>query len=142
MRSQPKSGFTLMEVSITVVILGVISAFTIPSLVKTIEKQRERTAVIQLQTLHAANQIYFAQMKTYFDANTHDPEEVNTALKTSLIVPTDNTFSYILNSALTYTATIAWSTKRIRLNQLPLKDEAPNANPCCFSNNCTILDEC
>ena len=62
-----KRAFTIMEIVIVVILIGIIAAFALPNYNKSIRKSHERDAVLQLQALHAANLIFRARNGDYFD---------------------------------------------------------------------------
>ena len=51
-------GFTLMELMVVVIIIGVIAAFAIPNYSKSIQKAHERDMLVQLTSIHASNLLY------------------------------------------------------------------------------------
>ena len=58
-----KYGFTLAEVLITIVIIGVVAAMTIPNLVNKTNKEELRTGLLKAQTT-VANALYLFYSKT------------------------------------------------------------------------------
>jgi len=65
MRNKRK-GFTLTEIMVSVIIVGVIASFGIVQYTKAIEKNLERVAALNLEALYGAQQIYHAKTGEYF----------------------------------------------------------------------------
>lgn len=67
-----RKSFTMLEVIIVVILMGVIAAFAIPSYNKAIEKQRYRNAKLNLSTIYTASRIFKAKNQDYplMDLNT------------------------------------------------------------------------
>ena len=58
-------GFTLMELMICVVMIGIIASFAIPNYQKAVIKGRARNGVLNLKTIHGANEIFKAKYGGY-----------------------------------------------------------------------------
>ncbi|MCD4781934.1 MAG: prepilin-type N-terminal cleavage/methylation domain-containing protein [Candidatus Omnitrophica bacterium] len=69
MKKENKQGFTILEIMITIVILSVIVAFTIPSFTKSIRRSQLRAARLNLISIHASQRIYKAKKANYYDFN-------------------------------------------------------------------------
>jgi prepilin-type N-terminal cleavage/methylation domain-containing protein len=69
-----KKSFTLMEIIIVVIILGVIASFAIPSYFKSMECSYRDDAINQLKAIYGAEQIYYARTGTYWPAAALDSE--------------------------------------------------------------------
>lgn len=137
------NGFTLMEMIITVIIIGVMTVFALPNYLKTLEHQKERDATIQLQTLHAAAAVYHAQNQRAYPAGTLSAAAVNSKLNTNITPDAGSTFGYTgAVTGATYSAALSWTAsgagKTVRINQTALGSN----NPCCPSNNCMSLPNC
>lgn len=127
-----------MEIAITVVMLGVLTAFALPNYFQAMERQRERTAEVQLQTLHSANLLYHTQMNnTYLTGNWTNTSPVNDALRISLTPGNSMTFAYNGNAA-AFTATLSWPGKTVRVSQIDLG----LTNPCCVGGGCLTMGGC
>src|SRR5438093_10224468 len=63
MRSRPmnKSGFTLVEILIVVIILGILAAIVIPQFTNASQDARESSLLSQLQTLRSQIELYKLQ---------------------------------------------------------------------------------
>ena len=63
-------GFTLLELLIAVVIVGILAALAIPNFTKSIEKGKVRDAEVVLSSLHSAERVYYLDQNSYgTDAN-------------------------------------------------------------------------
>lgn len=81
-----KRGFTLMEIMIVIIILGVIVAFAIPSYTKAVEKGYERDAVVQLQAIASAAEFYKGQAGDYPDGSTMtNVSQINSVLGLNIV---------------------------------------------------------
>jgi len=54
-------GFTLIELMVVVVIIGVVSAFSVPNYFKSIEREREKATIRNLTLIHRAQTLYEAR---------------------------------------------------------------------------------
>lgn len=99
--------FTLTEILVVVIIIGVMASFTIPNYTKSIERSHRRDAETQLKTIWSANQIYRAQNGAYWPPDDnggagYDITAINSTLGLGII---PNGMDYICTSALTDTFT-------------------------------------
>ncbi|MBU0469506.1 MAG: type II secretion system GspH family protein [Candidatus Omnitrophica bacterium] len=87
-------GFTLTEIVITTLIIGIIAAFSIPNFNKMYEKEISRKAQLNMQTIHAALDIYRMRHGNYPDVTVVDWSltELNANLDINII---DNEFTYL-----------------------------------------------
>gem|GEM_PF-1552338 len=65
-RRQNQKGFTLLEVIITVIIVGVVMAAAIPRIGQAVEKFRAQEAVSLIQNLSAAQERYYIDNGQYY----------------------------------------------------------------------------
>ncbi|MEE2716356.1 MAG: prepilin-type N-terminal cleavage/methylation domain-containing protein [SAR324 cluster bacterium] len=65
MRDRRCSGFSLIEVMIVVVIIGILAALAYPSLEGYLQRTRQAEAKTNLSALYTAQKIYFATKRTY-----------------------------------------------------------------------------
>jgi prepilin-type N-terminal cleavage/methylation domain-containing protein len=65
----PKSrkGFTLVELAVVIVIIGVLAAFGVPRFLKSVEKSKASEAFGYLAAVRSAQERYLAQNGTYAD---------------------------------------------------------------------------
>jgi len=136
-----KNAFTMTEIMVVVVIFAVLAAFALPGFEKTINKSRERTAIMSLSAINAANEIYMAKYSRYYQGNLGNVGQINNALIIG-IKDQDMNYSYASSGNTTYTASVAWAgggafTARVDERSLSLAD-----NPCCSAGACPTLPAC
>src|SRR5688500_15760156 len=61
----PRRGFTLTEVTIVMSMAGVLTAMSVPSFRRALERSRTDVAAAQLQSIWAAQQLYWLENRTY-----------------------------------------------------------------------------
>jgi len=61
-----KSGFTLAELLITVVILGVLAAITLPNFTSSVDKAQAHQAIAFLRVIRTGEQMFFARNARYY----------------------------------------------------------------------------
>ena len=136
-----KKAFTLMELMVVVVIVGIMAGYSVPQYQKAVRKAHERDAVVQLTTLNAANVMYFAKNNTYLPTGTGNLAAINAGLNINIIA-NGMTYAYNRPSTTTYTATAGWvetgNNFTLRVNQAAL---AAN-NPCCLAGSCPTRPAC
>jgi prepilin-type N-terminal cleavage/methylation domain-containing protein len=137
-------GFTIMELLIVVILIGIIAGFAIPNYEKAVRKAHERDMQIQLMALHAANVIYRAHTGTYWDtggANQTDLATINSALGLNIIANDGTSYSY--NGATgSFTAYAVWSGYTIRVINSPINTSVTPPNPCCVGGGCFSVGSC
>lgn len=76
---QRKIGFTLTEVLIVVIIIGILATLALPMLVKTLEKAKLGEAVSNLNLIRTGEKIYFLEYSTFTTSidsmNIEDPND-------------------------------------------------------------------
>ena len=141
--------FTLMEIVIVVILLGIIAGFAIPNYSKAIRKAHERDAINQLISLSAANLIYNARQGKFVDDD-GSPGDDLTYINTNLginIIPNELIYSYDQTSNTAYTAKAIWNPPgtaddfTLCVNQGAI---TTGTNPCCntSTNTCPSLADC
>jgi len=96
-----KIGFTLTEILIVVVIMGLLGTLALPVLVKTIEKAKFGEAISNLNLIRTGEKIYFLQYSFYAGRDDSDPNPKTVAIKDKLNIEDPNTspyFTYTIES--------------------------------------------
>ena len=63
------SGFSLIELLIVVAVIGIIAAFSIPSLVQSKAAANEKVAIVYMRSWTAAQELYHTRFGVYADAD-------------------------------------------------------------------------
>ena len=63
------SGFTLIEIMVVVVIIGILASLAIPNYVNTREKAMDKEAIAGVKLIRAANRQYYVQNDSYFPSS-------------------------------------------------------------------------
>ena len=88
------SGFTLIEIMVVIVIIGILAALAIPNYVNTREKALDKEAVAGVKLIRAADRQYYVQNETYFPSSgTATLADINGNLSIAL---TGTTWTYSL----------------------------------------------
>ena len=130
-------GFTLVEIVVVIVLIGIIAAFGVPGYGKMIRKSHERNAILGLTSIHQANSIYEAKTGEYLPGNPLTLTQANAGLSID-VKSLDMTYSYARTAASAYTATSAWtggSNFTVRVDEGALLLGANN--PCCTGDRST-----
>ena len=64
-RSKTRKGFTLVELAVVIVIIGVLAAFGVPKFLNSVEKSKASEAFNYLSTVQSAQERYLAQNGAY-----------------------------------------------------------------------------
>ena len=64
-RQRNRKGFSLVELSVVVIIIGVLAAFGIPRMLKSVERSKAAEAFKYLASVRAAQERYQARQGTY-----------------------------------------------------------------------------
>ena len=64
-RSKARKGFTLVELAVVIVIIGVLAAFGVPKFLKSVEKSKASEAFNYLSAVQSAQERYLAQNGVY-----------------------------------------------------------------------------
>lgn len=76
--------FTILELILVVIVIGIIAAFAIPSMDKALEKSRYRRMRLNLLTIHSALEIYKARNGTYPPTSALTLAQLNSLLNLSI----------------------------------------------------------
>ena len=63
--SRRRAGFTLVELAVVIVIIGVLAAFGVPRFIKSVERSKAAEAFEYLSSIRTAQERYQAQYGTY-----------------------------------------------------------------------------
>ncbi len=99
-----KKGFTLAELLITVVILGILAAITLPNFTSSVDKAQANQTIAFLRVIRTGEQMFFARNAHYYacaaaactsnELLTNLGAEVSTATYAfGLVAPTATTFT-------------------------------------------------
>ena len=131
--------FTLTELMIVVVILGIMAGFAIPNYQRAIVRAHERDAVIQLTALNAANLIFYTNNNNQYGGPFNSLQAINAGLGINIIA-NDMTYAYNLTAPTTYNATAQYGANfTIRVNETAVS----GTNPCCVTaGSCRTIPNC
>jgi len=87
-----RNAFTLMELMVTVIIIGIVAAFGIPNYTRSTERAAERDAVYNIKMLMEAYNLYVARQGGPPPANLNTTDEVNTTFSVNIIEQSGNTY--------------------------------------------------
>ena len=135
-----KTAFTIIELMVVIVIIGVLAVIALPKFKLTVDRAIESDAMNKLITIHAANKIYLAQTGGYLNGN-YDVDGINQNLKIN-IIPDNMTYSYAGNAA-AFTATATRQPNgdfTIRITEAPISKTPGAMNPCCSAGACPTPD--
>ena len=122
-----KTAFTMMELLVTITLVSIIAAFIIPNFRRSITKTHERDMIAQLETLHAANTVFFSNQGKFYVDTTAVVITLNSNLNINLISNDGTTFSYTcIVPGTNYTFDASWGGFTIRITDAPLSPTNPN----------------
>ena len=121
-----RKAFTMVELIIVMVIMGIMAGFSIPNFTKTINRARSRDAVLNMNIIHASNVLY--RVRNGVDLAAANLVAINTALNLNIIA---NGATYVCNAG-SCTATGTGFTVTATLGN-PL---SPGVNPTCVGTSC------
>jgi type II secretory pathway pseudopilin PulG len=137
--------FTIMEVMLSVLILGIIAAFVMPNFAMTLQKNYEKDMISKIQLISEANRLYRAQHGEYLPGSGVNLDALNTALKLSIASGSFSvSYSRLSDTSYSISATYTGSNSfTIRFTD----DFAANLSteyedPCCSSGSCFVVPNC
>ena len=93
------TGFTLTELLIVVIIIGILATLALPMLVKTMEKAKLGEAASNLNLIRTGEKIYFLEYNQYWsDVSQLNIENPNTFKADGVTVPNNRYFDYDITS--------------------------------------------
>ncbi|MFC1806771.1 type IV pilin protein [Candidatus Omnitrophota bacterium] len=96
-----RKGFTLIEVLIVVIILGILATIAVPQFVKIVEKARRAEAVTNISGIRTALAIYYLEEEGYQALGTASEIEGNLDVQV-----TENNWAYTVTAPTTTTYTV------------------------------------
>ena len=122
----PKSGITLLELIVVIIIIGILAAFAIPNFYKAIETTKVREAISSLKQIKAGEVIYYNEEYTYWPRGSAESNVaiINRRLRLFLDTGELNWDYYVNATARTsFTATAKrqsgnYATQTITINQV------------------------
>ncbi|MGA7502138.1 MAG: prepilin-type N-terminal cleavage/methylation domain-containing protein [Isosphaeraceae bacterium] len=117
-RSKTRKGFTLVELAVVIVIIGVLAAFGVPKFLNSVEKSKASEAFNYLSTVQSAQERYLAQNGQYSTTVaaldiTLPPPQYFTVGTITAPVSTTGTPTWALtltrNGSTSYTYTVTWT---------------------------------
>ena len=138
-----KHAFTLLEIMVVIVLLGIMVAFALPEYAKSLRRAHERDSVVQLRIIYAANSLYKTQADEYLDdgGSTLNEAQINAGLNIK-IHASDMTYEYDRLSTSAYLATAEWSDGGGDFTVGITQDLLSDSNPCCYCDSCPSLPNC
>lgn len=129
----PKA-FTIMEILIVVIIVGVIAAFAIPNYGRSVAQTHLQDAVMQLSAIRTANQVYYARTGAYWPpSGSNNVSAINSNLSLNII---ENGMTYTCTGTGTTfnctAVTTGGSSFTTTVTQAPLS----TTNPQCTAGSC------
>ena len=97
LRQQRRRGFTLVELGITIIIIGVLVSFAVPSFVRVSEQNHVDAASQYLRSIWSAERIYWLEKRTFADSL----GDLNTLglLDSKIAAGSDGYFTYTITAA-------------------------------------------
>lgn len=109
-----KNGFTLLELLVAVIIVGILVLAAVPSMRAPIERSRARNAEFNLLAIYSAQKRHLLSEKTYFVCDQiADPDDRVAAINKNLSIKIDDPyFEYQINSTDAQNTYRAWATRK------------------------------
>ena len=92
-KQQNNSAFTLSELMIAVVLVGLIAAFGIPSYTKAVNRAKEKDAISNLELIREAVRLYMSREGGATPAVLADVDAINTTFYLNILEQEGNTYS-------------------------------------------------
>jgi prepilin-type N-terminal cleavage/methylation domain-containing protein len=137
------AAFSLVELIVVVVIVGIVAAFGTTNYAKAIDKASEKDGINQLSSIHAMNETYKQRIGTYYPGTGNNVGIV--AINTNLGLSIFANVKYAINCIDEYQcfyerrpSGAAPATWIVRMDQSLLGP----TNPCCSFGTCPTLPAC
>ncbi len=135
-----KKAFTITELMVSVIIIGVIAGFAIPDYLRSVRRAHQQDMSMQLTALHAASMIYQSQNGTFL-VETSLPLNGTPSINNDLginIISTDGTNYSYTSDGTNFTATAIWNFSTgpvtFQVDQRPISTTSVPPNPQCTTN--------
>jgi type II secretion system protein G len=102
-----RKGFTLVELAVVIVIIGVLAAFGVPKFLNSVERSKATEAVAYLSAIQSAQERFIAKEGVY----SNDP----TALDITVTAPKYFTASTTITTSNTVLGTATWTMTLTRI---------------------------
>lgn len=135
---------TLMEVLVALIIIGVIAGLAIPKFTRSVAITKERRALNNLYSIHAAQLTYRKANNVYWPpaGPTQPLADINTNLVLNILADGD---TYTCNPDLTpgsgYECFAQFDNNSYTL-KVTEDATAENVNPCCSAGSCPLTSAC
>ena len=106
-KQQNNSAFTLTELMIAVVLVGLIAMFGIPSYTKAVNRAKEKDAISNLELIREAVRLYMSREGGATPQNLSDTFKINAALYLNILGQEGNTYQCVNVNIYTCRATNA-----------------------------------
>ncbi|MFP4473758.1 MAG: prepilin-type N-terminal cleavage/methylation domain-containing protein [Candidatus Omnitrophota bacterium] len=136
------AGFTLTEILLVVVILGVVAGWGLPNFTKMFRRADEKDAVAQLKAVHAAQELYAARNNQQYAAAA-DTAAVNSDLNLSIMGQDFRYSCTTSNGGLDYSCQALHNDEGYAV--LIGNGDIDDGNPCCDTatgESCPTLADC
>lgn len=126
-------GFTLVELIVVVIIIGILVAIAVPAFLKTQERAFDKDAIASLKLIQAAEKIYRQETGFYYPptGSVTLPSDINTNLKLSLPV-TSPKWNYTITTTGDTSDSTAVRNGGTRTWDLPITTD----EPVCTTGDC------
>ena len=101
-----KQGFTLLELLVSLVVIGAVSAVAIPNYYNAIEKGRLNEARVNLAAIHAGEKLYKAKTGGYWGPGATNITNINTQLNLDIATQNYTDGLYVAGDANGYQARV------------------------------------
>lgn len=141
-----QKAFTLLEVVVVMIIVAVLASIALPRYNKTVDRSLEDSAILNLKSIHAANEVYESRSGGYYpgveNATSASLTEINANMGLSII---GNDIVYtctgpVGGASYTCTAVAHSGTGNQFTVRVTQADIAPGDNPCCSTGSCPNPD--
>lgn len=109
-----KRAFTLLELLIVILILGILAATALPNFTKLVEKSKADQAATYLRVIRTGEKIYWADNSAYTGNPVWTAGGINSALKTEI---TDENYLFSLTCDTSGSAFLAMAKRRTNTSQ-------------------------